>query len=149
MKQMKRNQSGFTLIELMIVVAIIAILVALALPAYQDYTIKARVAECVQGGDPVKVGITEHFEATATIAGMTQAQAGIDTSTGISQYCSAITYANNGTYRVTPNPANIPFMAAADSVIITFTPTINATGQTLDWGCASTGTTKYAPAGCR
>ena len=49
MRNMKRVQQGFTLIELMIVIAIVAILVALAVPAYKDYTVRTKVAECING----------------------------------------------------------------------------------------------------
>ena len=55
-----RKQSGFTLIELMIVIAILAILLAIAIPAYQDYTVRAEVSECVQGAAPAKVAVSEY-----------------------------------------------------------------------------------------
>ncbi len=60
---MKRKmQQGFTLIELMIVIAIVAILVALAVPAYQDYTIRAKVGECINAAAVPKLQISEYFE---------------------------------------------------------------------------------------
>ena len=59
---MKRVQQGFTLIELMIVIAIVAILVALAVPAYQDYTIRAKVGECVNAAAVPKLQISEYYE---------------------------------------------------------------------------------------
>ncbi|MBT8074502.1 MAG: pilin, partial [Xanthomonadales bacterium] len=85
---MKRNiQQGFTLIELMIVIAIVAILVALAVPAYQDYTIRAKVGECVNAAAVPKLQISEYYEtvgsfpADISVAGMT--------SQGDSQFCDA------------------------------------------------------------
>ena len=58
---MKKVQSGFTLIELMIVIAIIGILAAIALPAYQDYTVRAKVSEGAVSASALKVGVTEMF----------------------------------------------------------------------------------------
>ena len=58
MKQVIKKAKGFTLIELMIVIAIVAILVALAVPAYRDYTIRAKVAECVNGAAVPKLNIS-------------------------------------------------------------------------------------------
>ena len=78
MKNMRRNiQQGFTLIELMIVIAIVAILVALAVPAYQDYTIRAKVGECINAAAVPKLSISEYYETVGTFpadldeAGMT------------------------------------------------------------------------------
>ena len=60
---MKRVQQGFTLIELMIVVAIIGILAAIALPAYQDYTVRAKVSEMMLAASGMKTDIAEYFQA--------------------------------------------------------------------------------------
>src|SRR5690242_10962409 len=63
---MNRVQKGFTLIELMIVVAIIGILAAIALPAYQDYTIRSKVSELVVKADGCKASVAEYFQSQAT-----------------------------------------------------------------------------------
>jgi prepilin-type N-terminal cleavage/methylation domain-containing protein len=66
---MKRVQQGFTLIELMIVIAIVAILVALAVPAYKDYTVRTKVAECINGAAVPKLAISEFYESMAAWPG--------------------------------------------------------------------------------
>ena len=88
MKNMKRNlQQGFTLIELMIVIAIVAILVALAVPAYQDYAIRAKVAECINAAAVPKLSISEYYETTGAFPGDISV-AGM-ANQGASQYCEA------------------------------------------------------------
>ena len=64
---MKRIQQGFTLIELMIVVAIIGILAAIALPAYKDYTVRAKVSELILAGSAGKVQVAEYFQVNGAL----------------------------------------------------------------------------------
>jgi len=96
-KNIKRNvQQGFTLIELMIVIAIVAILVALAVPAYQDYTIRAKVAECVNAAAVPKLSISEYYETTGSFP-VDITEAGM-AAQGNSQYCETYTtYTTTGT----------------------------------------------------
>jgi type IV pilus assembly protein PilA len=76
MKMMQRAQRGFTLIELMIVVAIIGILAAVALPAYQDYTTRAKVSEVVLMASPAKLAVTETASSLGGLAQVTASNSG-------------------------------------------------------------------------
>ena len=151
MKNMKRNvQQGFTLIELMIVIAIVAILVALAVPAYQDYTIRAKVSECINGAAPVKLAVSE-FRMTDGTNFPTAAEAGVDANTGLTDLCSAITLAGAGV-----GPAILTVVATANvgiaGVTATLTSNMAASDRNIEWDCTNggaAGLAKYLPSTCR
>ena len=103
-----KKQQGFTLIELMIVVAIIGILAAIAIPAYQDYTIRAQVSEGLNLAAGAKSAITEYFQDRGVLPG-SNAEAGISAPASIAgNYASSVTVAANGIITVAyagPRPA--------------------------------------------
>lgn len=140
---MKRQQ-GFTLIELMIVVAIIGILAAIALPAYQDYTIRAKVSEIMVLASKDKTSISEYYISQGSMPANATA-AGINTSAAQSTYVSAIAYSTAGaTGTMTYTVANL----GAASGNIVFVGTGSADG--VSWACtSSTVQDKYLPANCR
>lgn len=145
---MKRNvQQGFTLIELMIVIAIVAILVALAVPAYKDYTIRAKVAECINGAAVPKLAISEFFETTAAWP-VDGDEAGTSGNAGKSQYCDSFTYISDGDFTVEVNPV----VGTTDVIQPRLEPTENSSGG-VDWVCKRGGTAtaayKYLPSTCR
>jgi len=145
---MKRVQQGFTLIELMIVIAIVAILVALAVPAYQDYTIRAKVGECVNAAAVPKLQISEYFETVGSYPASGD-EAGI-TNAGDSQYCNGYTGYANGAFQVDVDETAVA--TPGGTLQPQLTPTANTSGG-VDWRCSRGGTAaadlKYLPSSCR
>ena len=156
MKNMKRVQQGFTLIELMIVIAIVAILVALAVPAYKDYTIRAKITECVNGAAVAKLNISEYRETVGSYPA-DQDLAGTTAPAGISKFCSGFTYTGSdsgadgeGSFDILVNSAEID---ADLGVIQPQMYPVNSGQGGVNWYCqrGSTGVTdlKYLPSTCR
>jgi type IV pilus assembly protein PilA len=143
---MKRVQQGFTLIELMIVVAIIGILAAIALPAYQDYLVRSKVSEILARGGEVKGSIAEFYSSRSKWPS-TLASAGV-VSTGV-HYVKASGGVSIATDQFTLTSSTADFPAAAQSKTITFS-VVSTQGGQLVWKCApGTMPPKYMPASCR
>ncbi len=147
---MKTLQKGFTLIELMIVVAIIGILAAIALPAYQDYTIRTKVAEGLSLAAGAKLGVADAYTSNGTLPA-DNATAGLPADTQItSKYVNKITVAN-GVITITLAAAGLGGNPTMDGKTLTLTPSTANQGS-ITWTCAIGGDTtryKYVPAECR
>jgi len=136
---MKKIQQGFTLIELMIVIAIIGILAAIALPAYQDYTIRAKVTEGVIVASAYKVTVAENLSnlpAASSCSGITDG-----TVTGLS---TLVTCTAGSTTTLAMSVAS-----GINGVIVTFdlAGTLGPNGVT--WDCNNPSDVRYVPAECR
>ncbi len=137
---MKKAQQGFTLIELMIVIAIIGILAAIALPAYQDYTIRARVSEAMVLGSGAKATIGENIANSN----------GIDANSCLGVTNTTVATTNVASLACATGVVTLTTTAAAGGVTITLTPLPNADGN-ITWTCAvsDAADNKYVPAECR
>lgn len=122
-KMMQRAQQGFTLIELMIVVAIIGILAAVAVPAYQDYTVRARFTEVTNQVRPFKLGVEECFQLTGAIAGCSSGANGVPTDITVATGAVGTITTVDGL--ITATPTAYKGILATD--ILTFTPSSSAT----------------------
>jgi type IV pilus assembly protein PilA len=147
MKNMKTNQQGFTLIELMIVVAIIGILAAVAIPAYQDYTIRAKVTEVLGIAASAKTSISEYYSSVG-IMPTNASNSGVNTSPLQSTYISDVTFT-----RTSDTVADIEYdLANLNSDINTETVVFEGTGSNngISWTCNSgSAPSKFLPANCR
>jgi type IV pilus assembly protein PilA len=157
---MRTMQKGFTLIELMIVVAIIGILAAVALPAYQDYTIRAKMSELILGMSACRTSITEVYQSGPTPAPIANGWGcEITSTTQSTKYVMFITTDANGVVSATVQ--NIS--ASVNNSVVQLTPLANATTnatftagasqQLYGWKCGPAATNgvplKYLPGSCR
>ncbi|MFT7404253.1 pilin [Zhongshania sp.] len=153
---MKRTQQGFTLIELMIVIAIIGILAAVALPAYQDYTVRAKMSEVVLAGSACRTTITEVVQSASELPDANNW--GCESSTAQSKFVASVATDGNGVVSVTVQGIN----SDVNTNVLTLIPSTDTTSGTIvaplagesiyQWICGGTGTTvdpKYLPGSCR
>jgi len=139
---LKRLNKGFTLIELMIVVAIIGILAAVALPAYQDYTVRAKVSELLLAAGNAKTTVAENAQSNSTLD---------DANRGASiEATGKVTGGTITSLGVITIQGDATATSVGTALTITLSPTLNSNDGKVTWSCSSpAGVHKFVPAECR
>ncbi len=143
---MKKEQHGFTLIELMIVVAIIGILAAIAIPMYLDYTTRSQITEGLNVAGGARSAVTEYYQDRGVFP-TDNAEAGLDTPGNITgKYVISVSVDSSGVVTILYGNDAHPFING-ETVILTATDHVGSVG----WACASGGViqAKHMPSGCR
>ena len=144
-----KKQGGFTLIELMIVVAIIAILAAIAIPAYKDYTLRAKVSEGINLASAAKTGVAEYYISQGSLPS-TNASAGLASASSIAgSYVSSVAVGADGNGVITVTYSSSVSELKGKKIL--FTPS-TANAGSVTWQCSAGSPAvpaNYLPANCR
>lgn len=142
----RRNQQGFTLIELMIVIAIIAILMSYAIPAYRDYTVRAKAGEAISIAAGAKQSVSETFISEGDWPS-SNAEAGLAVGTTITgTNVQSVTVSGDGVVTVLFNGEDSVLTTSSNIVL---TPTSATGAGSITWVCSSNLEDRYVPSECR
>jgi len=141
MKNIKSTQKGFTLIELMIVVAIIGVLAAVALPAYSDYTVRAKVSEIILAASSCRTDITEYAQTNNQLPGDAEAAC-----SGSSKFVESVEWTSGS---VVAQARTTDELKGASGGTITLTPQALVGGNIPEWVCSGSILPQFRPGSCR